>query len=83
MNETKSKIMKMRKNGEDNRVNISLNDRRMEEVETYRYLEVVISSDGGMLEEVNHQITEAKKARGALKDMEKEAYISRGKSRNV
>ena len=36
--ETKSKIMKIGKNGEENGVNISLNDRRMEEVETYRYL---------------------------------------------
>ena len=35
LNETKSKIMKIGKNGEENGVNISLNDRRMEEVETY------------------------------------------------
>ena len=43
-------------------------------------------SDGGMGEEVNHRITEAKKAwggGGTEKPMEKEAYISRGKSRNV
>ena len=33
-NETKCKIMKKQKNGEENGVNISLNDRRMEEVET-------------------------------------------------
>ena len=34
VNETKSKIMKIGKNGEANGVDISLNDRRMEEVET-------------------------------------------------
>ena len=34
MNETKSKIMKIGKNGKENGVNISLNDGRMEEVET-------------------------------------------------
>ena len=34
MNETKSKVMKIGKNGEENGVDISLNDRRMEEVET-------------------------------------------------
>ena len=56
VNETKSKIMKIGKNGEENGVNISLNDRRMEEVETYRYLRVDITSDGGMGEEVNHRI---------------------------
>ena len=56
----------------------------MEEVETYRYLGVDISSDGGMGGEVNHRITELKKVWGALKKrMEKEAYIWRGKSRNV
>ena len=42
VNETKSKIMKIGKNAEENGVNISLNDRRMEKVETYRYLGVHI-----------------------------------------
>ena len=84
MNEIKSKIMKIGKNGEENGVNISLNDRRTEEIGTYRYLEVDISSDDGMGEEVNHRITEPKKAWGALKDVwKKETYISRGKSKNV
>ena len=51
-------------------MNISLNDRRMEEVETYRYLEVDISSDDdGMGEKVNHSITEVKEAWGSLKDL--------------
>ena len=59
VNETKSTIMKIGKNGYKNGVNISLNDRRMEEVETYGYLGVDISSDGGMGEAVNHRITEA------------------------
>ena len=77
MNETKSKIMKIGKNGEANGADISLSDRRMEEVETYRYLGVDMSSDGGMDEEVNHRITEAKKAWGALKDVWKKRHISR------
>ena len=77
MNETKSKIVKIGKNGEANGVDISLNDRRIEEVETYRYLGVDMSSDGGMGEEVNHRITEAKKAWGALKDVWKKRYMSR------
>ena len=34
VNETKSKIMKIGKKGEENGVNINLNERRMEEVET-------------------------------------------------
>ena len=61
VNETKSKIMKIGKNGEENGVYISLNDKRIE-VETYRYLGVDKLSDGGVGEEVNHRITEVKKA---------------------
>ena len=76
VNETKSKITKIGKNGEANGVDISLNDRRIEEVETYRYLGVDMSSDDGMGEEVNHRITEAKKAWGALKDLWKKRHIS-------
>ena len=75
MNETKCKVMKIGKNGEQNGVNISLNDRRMEEVEIYRYLGVDILSDGKMGEEVNHRVTEAKRAWGALKDV---GYGKRG-----
>ena len=48
----------------------------MEEVETYMYLGVDMSSDGGMSEEVNHRITEAKKAWGALKEVWKKRHIS-------
>ena len=36
-----------------------------------------MSSDVGMGEEVNHRITEAKKAWGALKDLWKKRHISR------
>ena len=57
-------------------VNISLNGKRMEDVETYRYLGVDISSDGGMGEEVNHRITEAKKAWETLKYIWKKRHIS-------
>ena len=40
-----------------------------------------MSSDGGMGEEVNHRITEAKKAWGALKDVWKKRgiYLERQK----
>ena len=45
-------------------MNVSLNGRRIEEVETYRYLGVDILNDSGMGEEVNHRIGEARKAWG-------------------
>ena len=77
VNVTKSKVMKVGKNGEENEMNVSLNNRRMEEVETYRYLGVDVSNDGGVGDEVNHRIGEAKKAWGALKDLWKKRYVSR------
>ena len=77
VNECKSKVMQIGKNGEENGVNVSLNNRRMEEVESYRYLGVDISRDSGMEEEVNHRITEARKAWGAMKDVWKKRHISR------
>ena len=77
VNVNKSKVMKIGKNDEDNEMNISLENRRMEEVESYRYLGVDITSDGGMDEEVNHRITDAKKTWGALKVLWSKRHISR------
>ena len=77
VNVTKSKTMKIGKNVEENEMNVHLNNRRMDEVDTYRYLGVDISNDSGMSEEVNHRIGEARKACGALKDLWKKRHISR------
>ena len=77
VNEGKSKVMRIGKNEEENEVNVSLNGRRMEEVEKYRYLGVDISNGSGMDETVNHRIGEARKAWGALKDVWKKRHISR------
>ena len=77
VNEGKSKVMRIGKNGEENEVNVSLNGKRMEEIETYRYLGVDILNDSGMGEEVNHRIGEARKAWGALKDVWKKWHITR------
>merc|ERR1712002_562519 len=59
------------------KVNVSLNGKRMEEVGIYMYLGVDISNDRGMGEEVNHRIGEARRAWGALKDVWKKRHISR------
>ena len=81
----KKKIVKIGMNGEENGVNISLNDRRMEEVETHRYFGVDMLTIGGMGEEVNHVIIEVKKRNmeSIERLMEKEAYILKSKSWNV
>ena len=69
VNVGKSKVMRIGKNREENELNVKLNDRRMEEVESYRYLGVDVSSDGRMNEEVSHRIGEARKVAGALQEL--------------
>merc|ERR1711872_65064 len=76
-NLTKSQIMKIGKNVEENVMNVHLNNSRMDEVDTYRYLGVDIANDSRMSEEVNHRIGEARKACGALKGLWKKRHISR------
>ena len=76
VNVNKSKVMKIGKN-EVNEMNIELNARRMEEVTSYRYLGVDISSDSRMNEEVRHRIGEARKSAGALKDLWRKRHVLR------
>ena len=56
MNVEKSKVIKVSKTGGRNDLNISLDGRRMEKVNAYRYLGVDVTNDGKMNEEVNHRI---------------------------
>merc|ERR1711872_441017 len=58
VNVTKSKVMKIGKNVDENEMNVHLNN--SSEVNTYKYLGVDTSNDGGMSEEVNHRIGEAR-----------------------
>ena len=77
INVGKSKVMRIGKNREEYEMNIRLNNSRMEEVESYRYLGVDVSSDGRMSEEVGHRIGEARKASGALQKLWKNRRMSR------
>ena len=61
VNVEKSKVMKVSKTRDQNELNISLDGRRMEDVNTYRYLGLDVANDGKMNEEVNHKKGEAKK----------------------
>ena len=67
MNVEKSKVMKVSKPGDQNELNISLDDRRMEEVNVYRQLGVDVTNDGNIYEEANHRIGEAKVLAGLQK----------------
>ena len=59
----KNKSMRLDSKNKD--VNISVEDARMEVVDSYRYLGVNISKDGKMNEVVNKRIVYARKAAGA------------------
>ena len=61
VNVEKSKAMKVSKNGDQIELNISLDGRRMEVANAYRYLGVVVTNDGEINEEMNHMISEAKR----------------------
>ena len=77
VNESKSKVMKVGRNGGENRVNVNLNRKRMEEVHAYRYLGVDITNESGMSEELVHRIGEARKTWGALSDVWQKRNMSR------
>ena len=77
VNVEKSKVMKVSKNGDQNELNISLDGKRMEEVNAYRYLGVDVTNDGKMNEEVNHRVGEAKKVVGGLQKLWKKRCVSR------
>ena len=59
--------MKIGKNGVENEMNVSLNNNKMDKVDT---------NYSGINEEVNHRIEEAQKACRALKCLRKERHIS-------
>ena len=77
VNVEKSKVMKVSKNGDQNELNISLDGRRMEEVNAYKYLGVDVTNDGKMNEEVNHRTGEAKKVSGGLQKLWKRRCVTR------
>ena len=52
-------------------------DGRIIEATNYRYLEVDVSSDRRMNEEVNHGVGEARKAKGALMSLKKRRRVCR------
>ena len=66
VNVKKSKVMRMGRRG-GNRLEIKLEGGTLEEVEVYRYLGVDLSADGGMEKEIQHRITDARKAMDAMK----------------
>ena len=69
VNVKKSKMMKVsRKLGDQNELNISLDSRRMREVNAYKYLRKDVTNDGKM-DEVNHRTSDAKKLSGGLQKL--------------
>ena len=77
VNVDKSKVMKISGSADESEMNVILDDKRMEEVQKYRYLGTDVANDGRMHEEISHRITEARKAAGALGSLWKRRNICR------
>ena len=60
-------------------LNVQLNGEKMEELDSFGYLGVELSSDGGMEAEWKHRVGEGRKVAGALDNIWKRRKISRGK----
>ena len=76
VNVNKSKTMRISGNENEYDVNVDMNGERLEAVESYKYLGVNVTCDGKLKEEINHRISEARKAAGALQGIWKKRRLS-------
>src|SRR5256885_6588068 len=77
VNVDKSKVMRCGGEDEEARLNVKLYGRKMEEVTDFRYLGIILSSNGSMRNEFEHRIGEGKKAFGALEKVWRNREMSR------
>jgi len=77
INVGKSKVMKCRKNGGMDGMDIRLNGRAMEQVDKWQYLGVIVSNKGGGGEEMINRINEGNKMFGAMNGIWKNRNMNR------
>jgi len=73
----KSKVMRCRKQGGMDGMDIRLNGRVMEEVDKWQYLGVIVTNKGEGKEEINHRINEGNKVFGAMNGIWMNGNMSR------
>ena len=67
INVNKSKVMRCSRREDGRRLNVRLNGERLEEVDSFKYLGSQIGRGGGVEEDVNFRVGEARKVAGAMK----------------
>lgn len=79
VNVGKSKVMRCNRNGDGDRLFVSLNGEVLEEVDSFKYLGSVVEASGGVAADVRHRVNEGSKMLGAMKGVIK----GRGVGMNV
>ena len=82
INVGKSKVLTVKKDQMGSRENVRVSGEKMQEVDKFNYLGVMISTDGGMGEEVAHMVLEERKVFGTMM-LWKENMISREVKREL
>ena len=77
INVRKSKVLTIKKDQLESCEKIRVNGKELQEVDKFKYLGVMISTDGGMGEEVAHRVLEGRKVWGMMAKLRKGNMISR------
>ena len=84
INVGKSKVLTIKKHRMESCEKVTVNGQEMQEVvDKFNYLGVMISTDGGMGEEVAHRVLEGRKVWGTMAKLWKENMISREVKREL
>ena len=67
VNVDKSKVMKVSRSENGQKLNIKMNGKALEQVQNFKYLGVIISADGTMNAEIESRMTQGRKIMGAMK----------------
>ena len=76
----KGKVMEVSKSGEYGALNVQMNGENLEELDCFWYLEVDLSSDGGMEAEWKHRVGEGRQVAAALKNVWRRRKVTTGKN---
>ena len=83
INVGKSKVLMVKKGEMGSCEKVRVSGEEMQEMDKFNYLGVMISTDGGMGEEVAHRVLEGRKVCGTMAKLWKENMISRGVKREL
>ena len=83
INVGKSKMLTIKKDQMGSCEKVRVNGEELQEVDKFKYLGVMISTDGGMGEELAHRVLEGRKVWGTMAKLWKENMVSREVKREL